>query len=74
MPEHHGEGEEASAMMVEFQKRFMNSARTVDSGKSVSGERPSERQPDPLRREVTQGIMLPCITSGAILKRVVSVQ
>jgi hypothetical protein len=53
--------------MVEFQKRFRNSARTVDSAKIVSGDRPSERQPSQGLKS-TQGIRLPCITFGRHLE------
>ncbi len=52
----------------------MNSARTVDSEPMVSGDSPSERQPSHLGVKSTQGTRLPCITSGAALKRVVTVQ
>ena len=66
--------EEQTATMVEFQKRFRNSSRTVDSARMVSGERPIERSPSHFGVKSTQGIMLACMTSGAALKVVVIVQ
>jgi hypothetical protein len=52
----------------------MNSARTVLSDPMVSGDRPSDFQPNHFGSKSTQGIMFPFITLGAILKLVVMVQ
>ena len=60
--------------MAELLKRFRNSALTVLSSPSVSGDRPSDFHPNHFGVKSTQGIMFPFITSGAILKLVVSVQ
>ena len=66
--------EEVSEMITEFQKRRRNSCRTVLSSKMVWGDRPSDFQPSHFGVKSTQGIRLPFITSGAILKLVVRVQ
>ena len=60
--------------MAEFQKRLRNSSLTVDSIPIVSGDRPRDRHPSHLGVKSTQGIILPFITSGAILNEVVIVQ
>ncbi len=55
-------------------KRFMNSARGVESSPMVSGERPSERQPRQSGSYWTKGRMRPWVTSGAVLNEVVTAQ
>ena len=66
--------DETTDTMAEFENRFRNSARTVLSSPQVSGDRPKDRQPSHAGEKSTQGSMWPFITSGAILKLVVSVQ
>ena len=55
-------------------KRFRNSARTVDVSKIVSGDSPIERQPRQSGWNRTHGTMWPCMTFGAVLNDVVTVQ
>ena len=66
--------EEQTETIAEFQNRLRNSSLTVDSIPIVSGDRPKERHPSHLGVKSTQGIILPFITSGAILNDVVMVQ
>ena len=65
---------EQTETIAEFQNRLRNSSLTVDSIPIVSGDRPKERHPSHLGVKSTQGIILPFITSGAILNEVVIVQ
>ena len=60
--------------MTLFVKRLRNSSRTVEVSPIVSGDRPSERQPCQSGWKSTQGMRWPCVTSGAILNEVVTVQ
>ena len=55
-------------------KRLRNSSRTVEVRPMVSGDRPSERQPFQSGSKSTQGSRAPCITSGAVLNEVDTVQ
>ena len=57
-----------------FMKRFRNSSRTVEVPVMVFGDRPRERQPRHCGSKSIQGMRWPRITSGAILKEVVTVQ
>ena len=57
-----------------FMKRLTNSSRTVEVCQMVSGDRPSERHPFQSGWKSKNGMRWPCITSGAILKLVVTVQ
>ena len=66
--------DEQTETMAEFQKRLRNSSLTVDSIPIVSGDRPRDRHPSHLGVKSIQGIILPFITSGAILNEVVIVQ
>ncbi len=66
--------EAVTEMIALLNSRCMNSSRTVEVWKSASGESPSERQPSQLGANSSQGIMLPFITSGAVLNEVETVQ
>ncbi len=57
-----------------FMKRLTNSSRTVEVCQMVSGERPSERQPFQSGEKSKNGMRWPCITSGADLNDVDTVQ
>src|SRR5215475_5631324 len=57
-----------------FSNRLMNSSRTVEVWKIVSGDRPSERQPFQSGWKSSQGTRWPCVTSTATLNDVVTVQ
>ena len=55
-------------------KRFTNSSRTVEVRTMVSGDRPSERQPRRSGSKSHHGSRAPCMTSGAVLNEVDTVQ
>ena len=61
-------------MISELEKRVRNWSRTVLSNPIVSGERPTDLQPSQAGSKSRNGISLPCITSGAVLKLVVMTQ